>query len=121
MLMKQRVWGFCSGFSQPVVYQFAGQAQLLGYLRQIVAAEEVTGRKLLVLKLDFPAFVFGGETNHHPAWVGPWLATEVLQVLDADTGFFHHFAVHAFLECLSGFQESGYQSVVGSSEILGAK
>ena len=106
-------------FFQPIVNQFSGQAQLSGYFRQIVFGVECTGIQFFVLKFDVSAFVFGGESYHDTARVGPWLTSEIFQVFDAEPHFFHHFAVYTFLECFSRFEETGHQTIESASEVTG--
>ena len=52
------------------------------------------------------AVEFGGETCNHGFRERPWLAAKVFDVLDADSCFFHGFALNGLLQRFANFYES---------------
>lgn len=76
-------------------------------------------RSALHLQFDGTALVFGIISHHDAAGIGPRLAAEVLQVLDGQSRFFHHFPVNTLFQCFSRFEKTRHQSVEGAPEVAG--
>lgn len=112
--------GFAGGlFLQPGIYQHTGHAQFMGNFRQMVVVEEGCGGEFFVLQAERTVGVFGCETNHLSAGIGPRLVAEVADILYFQVCFLPYLAAHALFEGFACFEEAGYEAVEGSPKVAG--
>ena len=67
--------------------------------------------------MNFSIYIFCREANHQTARIRPRLGTEIFQVLDSQTGFFHYFTMNRLFQILASLNETSHETVEISLEI----
>lgn len=102
---------------QPGVDEFSGDGKFLWENREILFREPFTTREFFFLKMNFSIYIFCREANHQTARIRPRLGTEIFQVLDSQTGFFHYFTMNRLFQILASLYETSHETVEISLEI----
>lgn len=80
--------------------------------------EELGVAELGGLDGDIARSVFGSEADHDTRGERPWLAAGVLDIGNFEIGLLSDLASDALLERLIGLEETCYEAVVVTAEIL---
>ena len=102
-----------------MVDELAGDGEFFGQFGQMVFVIPAASSQFAALQFDFSAHIFGCETYHQTAGVGPGLAGEVTNVLNGDAHLLAYFAHHGFFERLARFNETSHQSEEIALEVVG--
>lgn len=102
----------------PEVDELACEAYFAWYFRQSFACEPSALVELRTLEFQRSAGIFRHESHHESAGIRPRLTLDISEVFDGDVGFFHHFAMYAFLQCFPGFDKSGNESQIVALEFV---
>ena len=98
------------GVAEPVVYEAAGDGELLGKVGQVVAVEPGGLLQFLSLQVELAGVVVGVEAHHEAAGVGPGLRVEVAYVADGESCLLAHLSHDGLLEGLAGLYEACYEA-----------
>ena len=79
-----------------MIDQLTGDAQFFRNLRQLVLLIPSARSQFRALQTDVATVVFGKESYHQRAGIGPGLASEIAKMLDCETGFFFYFSSYGF-------------------------